>query len=338
MKSKAPVFIVGCPRSGTTLLYHMVLSAGGFAVYRAESNVFNLLAPRFGDLRVRKNRQKLLDVWLGSKMFIASGLDSTEIAAKVLGECRSSGDFFRIVMEEIARRQNVTRWADCTPEHVLYAGAIQASFPGARVVHIIRDGRAVALSMAELGWIRPIVPQRHAKLIAAALYWEWIVRTGRALGQRIAPFYTEVRFEDLITEPQRTLTELGRFIDHDLDYDRIKQVAVGSVSAPNTSFKGELTGQPFNPLRRWESRLTPDELAALESSIRDCLLDLGYAPTTTRNPVSGNGLALQLTRLAYRQQFDLKFWLKTHTPLSRLWTRNDRLGPGDSEVADAQSK
>lgn len=339
MTSKAPVFIVGCPRSGTTLLYHMLLSAGGFAVYRAESNVFNLLAPRFGDLRVRSNRQKLLNVWLGSKMFIASGLDAEEIAAKVLEECRSSGDFFRIVMEEIARRQNVDRWADCTPEHVLFADVIQAGFPGASVVHIIRDGRAVALSLAELGWIRPVVPHSNARLAAAALYWEWIVRTGRAIGRKIAPNYMEVRFEDLIMEPRRTLAELGQFIDHDLDYDRIRHVAVGSVSAPNTSFRGELAGQPFNPLRRWESLLSPHDLAALENLIGECLLELGYPRTTAQDPTSGDGLNLRFTRLAYRQYFDLKFWLKTRTPLSRLWSReNDRVGPGDTPVADTRPK
>jgi len=67
-KCGAPVFVVGCPRSGTTLLYHMLLSSGGFAVYRAESNVFNLLSPRFGDLGVRKNRQRLMNIWLRTGM------------------------------------------------------------------------------------------------------------------------------------------------------------------------------------------------------------------------------------------------------------------------------
>lgn len=56
-RDKAPVFVLGSVRSGTTLLYHMLLSAGGFAVYRSESNVFNLLEPRFGDLHVRRNRK-----------------------------------------------------------------------------------------------------------------------------------------------------------------------------------------------------------------------------------------------------------------------------------------
>src|SRR6516165_2903756 len=46
-RSKAPVFVLGSVRSGTTLLYHMLLSSGGFAVYRTESHAINLLEPRF---------------------------------------------------------------------------------------------------------------------------------------------------------------------------------------------------------------------------------------------------------------------------------------------------
>src|SRR2546426_5479321 len=87
-RSKAPVFVLGCPRSGTTVLYHMLLSAGGFAVYRAESNVFNLLVPRFGDLRSAKNRRRLLGHWLQSKLFEVSGLDTSEIESRVMSECR----------------------------------------------------------------------------------------------------------------------------------------------------------------------------------------------------------------------------------------------------------
>src|SRR2546428_11456956 len=90
-RSKAPVFVLGCPRSGTTVLYHMLLSSGGFAVYRAESNVFNLLVPRFGNLSSAANRQKLMEYWIRSKLFRASGLDAREINAKIMAECQSGG-------------------------------------------------------------------------------------------------------------------------------------------------------------------------------------------------------------------------------------------------------
>src|SRR5438552_15641258 len=85
-RSKVPVLVFGCPRSGTTVLYHMLLSAGGFAVYRAESNVFNILVPRFGDLRDEKNRRLLLNHWFRSKLFQVSGLERNEIEHRIMAD------------------------------------------------------------------------------------------------------------------------------------------------------------------------------------------------------------------------------------------------------------
>src|SRR5258707_12157968 len=104
-RSRSSVFVLGSPRSGTTLLYDMLLSAGEFAVYLAESNVFNLLVPRFGDLSVRSNREKLLQSWLNSKLFRASGLDAQHMHDRILDECRNGGDFLRILMGEICSSQ-----------------------------------------------------------------------------------------------------------------------------------------------------------------------------------------------------------------------------------------
>src|SRR5580700_8710750 len=82
VRSKAPVFVLGCVRSGTTLLYHMLLSAGNVAVYRAESHALDLLEPRFGDLSVRENKEKLMDAWIHSKLYERSGLEAESIRAK----------------------------------------------------------------------------------------------------------------------------------------------------------------------------------------------------------------------------------------------------------------
>ena len=89
VRSKAPVFVLGCGRSGTTLLYHMLLSAGNFAVYRTESNVINLLEPRFGDLGVSRNQRRLLDAWYNSRLYTLSGLDKSELEARVKAECQN---------------------------------------------------------------------------------------------------------------------------------------------------------------------------------------------------------------------------------------------------------
>src|SRR5207302_7113944 len=174
-RSKAPVFIIGCGRSGTTLLYHMLLSAGNFAVYRTESNVINLLEPRFGDLSVARNKRHLLQAWYDSRLFTLSGLDKEEIAAKVMNECRNGGDFLRIIRSEMARKQGVERWADTTPEHLLHLHRIKETTPEALVIHITRDGRDVALSTDKQGYIRPLTWDRKPLKLVAGLDWEWLV-------------------------------------------------------------------------------------------------------------------------------------------------------------------
>src|SRR5438132_11876943 len=225
-RGNAPVFVLGCGRSGTTLLYHMILSAGGFAVYRAESNVINLLEPRFGNLSIRRNREKLMDAWINSKLFLVSGLNADEIRNKVLQECRNGGDFLRIIMGGMARHQGVRRWADCTPEHLLYLARIKETIPDALIVHIIRDGRDVALSLGKQKWIHPFAWDRQHPLLAGALYWEWMVRKGREDGRKLGNDYCEVRFEELIQDPRTVLFRLGEFIEHDLDYDRIREIGI----------------------------------------------------------------------------------------------------------------
>ena len=311
---KPPVFVVGCPRSGTTVLYHMLLSAGGFAIYRAESNVFNLLVPRFGSLRSVSNRQRLMDCWLKSKLFRVTGLDAKEIKAKIIEECRSGGDFLRLVMEETARKQGMDRWADCTPDHLLHLPEIAAQLPDAYVIHIIRDGRDVALSYVKQSWAYPLPWDRHEHLSVAGLYWEWSVRKGRGYGRRLGDRYQEVRFEDLVQSPRATLAQLGRFIGHDLNYDRIQQAGIGSVREPNTSFQNEETG--FNPVGRWKEKMSPEKTVELENLIGRFLLELGYP--LAAQPLRVYSVHTRRLRATYLTMFETKKWLKNKTPLGRL--------------------
>ena len=121
--------MLGCGRSGTKFLYHTLLSAGGFAVYYAESNAFNLLGLRFGNLKRRGNRRKLLDAYYKSMLFERTGLKPEEIDQRVMDECQNAGDFLRIVMDAVARKQGVPRWAECTPLHLLYLPLIKKVVP-----------------------------------------------------------------------------------------------------------------------------------------------------------------------------------------------------------------
>lgn len=313
-RNKAPVFVLGCPRSGTTVLYHMLLSAGDFAIYRAESNVFNLLVPRFGGMRSAANRQQLLDTWLESKLFRVSGLDPNEISSKIMDDCRGGGDFLRIVMEEVARKQGTTRWAECTPDHLLYMEEIKRQIPDALFIHIIRDGRDVALSYVQQGWSYPLPWDRDERLGVAGLYWEWVVRKGCEQGRRLGADYQQVRFEDLVTNPRPTLSRLGEFIEHDLDYDRIQREAIGSVRQPNTSFAAA-SNESFDPVARWKTKMSREQASAFEALVGNLLQELGYPLVSEGKPK----VSLRASRLrsTYLAMFEAKHRMKA-TPLGRF--------------------
>ena len=312
---KAPVFVLGCPRSGTTLLYHMLLSSGGFAVYRTESHVFSLLAPKYRNLGRRRTKEKLLAEWLKSKKFRLSGLDPEVIRTKVLQECDNAGAFLRIVMESIADQQSVERWADCTPAHLLSIRDIRRTIPTAKVIHIIRDGRDTAVSLEKLGWIKPLPWDEAQGALVAGLYWEWMVRAGRRYGREMGTDYIELRFEDLVATPRDALARVGKFIEHDLDYDRILAVGIGSVSKPNTSFAD--SAGSFNPIGRWARAIPPDQARDLEYLLRGSLEELNYSVEDHKPSMSRASMArLETMRAVYQALWSSKQWLKANTPLS----------------------
>ena len=287
----------------------MLLSAGGFVLYLGESNIFNLLAPRFGDLSVRGNREKMLEVWLGSSLFRISGLERAQIENKILEDCRNPGDFLSTVMNEMARQQGARRWAGNAPEEILHLRQIKQTIPQALVIHMIRDGRDVSLSLAQKRYIRPFPWKERESPEGAALYWEWMVRKGRAAGEWLGNDYIEIRFEDLIADPRSVLRTLSAFLEQPLDYDCVLKNAVGAVAKPNTSFRGSGKGD-FNPVARWKQHFTPAQLARIEGLIGDTLTELGYE-LATDGPAELNAVNRAWHHLVHRQFFELKLqWKK----------------------------
>jgi len=269
----APVFVVGSPRSGTTLLYHQLVSAGAFVNYRVETLAYNLIRPAYRDLRSERDRERFLADWLRGFLFARSGLDADE-AAVIVRRSRSTGEFLRGLMDAMALRQGKPRWAECTPDHGLYLPDIAADFPTARIVHIVRDGRDVAASLERQGWIRPLPGDAARGLETAGCYWSWVVERTRRAGAALGDRYVEVRFERLVAEPARTLAELGRSIDHYLDHERIRRDGIGSVHAPNSSFRTG-AGADSSPVGRWRS-LPAARLGSLERDIGATLERFGY--------------------------------------------------------------
>jgi hypothetical protein len=279
-------------------------------------NVFDVLEPIYGDLASPKNRIKMIDEWLRSKAFQVSGLQAETIRAQVLSECRGGSDFLRIVMDAVAQKQGVDRWIDSTPTNIPHLLRIKKDFPDARVVHIVRDGRDVALSLDKRGWSRPLPWDRDRSLLAAGLYWEWIVRKGQKLSLSLRPNYIEIKYEDLVAKTQATLAQLANFLQHDLNYERIQQASIGSVRSPLTAFPEELRSGSFAPVGRWKTAFPADQLLPFERLVGDYLSELGYVLSDANT--KKQTLTAKTMRWTYLYYYEFKQWAKINTPLSRL--------------------
>jgi len=183
-RKQCPVFVMAAHgRNESSVRYPAVIRRIR-RIPRA-SAIYQVLIPRFGRVDRLENRKKMMAAWLRSKGFRRSGLDSADLSAKVLENCRSGGDFLSIVMGEIARKQQATRWALYSPDTVLRVATTKQEIPEALFVHIIRDGRDIALSLRKLGDFHPFPWSRRPRsLEETALYWEWMVQKGVALGAR----------------------------------------------------------------------------------------------------------------------------------------------------------
>jgi hypothetical protein len=317
-RKNSPVFVIGCHRSGSALLYDSLLSAGGFPLYHAVPYVHTALLRICGNLSIRRNREKLMQLWLRSKPFRRTGFSPDDLRSKILEECRSGGDFLKITMGELAHRAGVHRWAVYDIDNVMYMPTIKQELPDALFVHVVRDGRDAALSMKKQHAGRPLMGAQKRDLYAWALLWQWTVRKGRAWGQRFPADYIEVRYEDLVRDPAKTLNTLGEFLDHDLDYSRIKKNPIGRVSSPNTIWEEESSRETFSPVNRWKTKLSQPEINALEALIGDCLDEFDYELTTERPSSPRMDPMLNLMRVLYPPYFDAKIFLQSKTLLGRL--------------------
>jgi hypothetical protein len=317
-RANYPVFVLGCHRSGTNLLYDTLLSSGGFAIYRGLLPVFETLIPRFGTLKRRQNRERLLETWFRSKGFRCTGLDAGVLSSRILHECRSGGDFIRIVMESVAQEQHAQRWAVYDPDNVLHIERLKADIPNALFLHIIRDGRDIALSLRKMGGFNPLPWDRTdtPSLVATALYWEWMVRNGRKAGSVFPADYMEVHYENLIVNPCETLQTIGAFLKHDLNYQEIRKSGLGRLAQSNSSFLDENEVEKTSPVERWKQRLSPANVAAIEAAVGSCLEECGYSlsfPHDRRKL----GIRGQFQRSLYWGYLNSKLWLKQKTPAGR---------------------
>jgi hypothetical protein len=184
----------------------------------------------------------------------------------------------RSVFALYARSKGKGRYADKTPSYLPHLPLLAECFPEARFVHVIRDGRDVALSWLSREWGPPNLAQ-------AAVYWAANVQAGRRAGRWLgAERYTEIRYERLVVDPESTLLALCTFLNITFDRAMLDYSATAAplvASDPNPLDHQGLFQPPSRRLRDWRSDMAAEEVALFETLAGDVLGDLGYERAAT---------------------------------------------------------
>lgn len=290
-----PIFIAGCPRSGTTLLAAM-LGAHPACLATPESQFKTELRDGDGDLAglaeaLRRHwRFRVWDVELAADPAPRDARDATLAAVRSYALRHDRSDAYR--------------WVDHTPSNLRHARTLLGWFPEARFIHLVRDVRATAASVMPLPW----GPNSALK---AAAWWQGHISTNVAAETWLgADRVTRVGFEDVLRDPESELRRLLAFLD--LPWDERVLHARGFQPPAYTRAQHRLVGKPLDGDRvdEWRSRLSRREVEVVEAVAGATMQLLGYDLACEPGRRLGRGDLLRAFATEARRRIGNGMWIR----------------------------
>ncbi len=281
------VFLVGCPRSGTTLLQRMVNAHPKIAI-TPESHWI----PRLIEKPWAANADGTITRKLIRRMITHPKFERLQVSRDQVYQLAPKGKpvtyawLVTRVLDLYGHAQGKALVGDKTPEYVREIARLHALWPRARFVHLIRDGRDVAMSMLEWQKVDPkpghFATWKDDPVSTAAWWWRHNVQLGRAAGKALGPkLYCELRYEALVTEPREQSEALFRFLDLPFDPSVLDFHAEGARTDPGLEKKR--AGLPVTAgLRDWRAAMPADDVERVEAVAGDLLDELAYPRAVPR--------------------------------------------------------
>ncbi len=273
-----PVFIVGMPRSGTTLL-SMILNSHSKLAISPETHYFTKYWNSWRRTRALHNeasRRRFLQFLFASPEFKDLHFTDDEARSLFVRLAANPTLDHRSVLEALlgsyAQRQGKRIWGEKTPDHLRYVPDIAEMFPEARFICITRDPRDVSLSWKEVPWNR-------GNVIFHASRWKQYVRLAQKFSARYSDRFLNIRYEDLVDDPYRTVKSICTFLNLQfepgmLEYHKGENRTFDVHREP---WKAAST-QPITGTnaRKWMVRMSAEQIQLVEMLVGTELRVLGY--------------------------------------------------------------
>lgn len=268
-------FFVGSGRSGTTL-FGIIFDAHPDLAVAHEAHFVADLAVRRPQLLSAFDADSYLAGLEANSNFQRLEVPSAAVRSAVSGVTTYS-DAVRATFSVLAGQRGKRLYGDKTPGYLVHIPMLARLFAEARFVHIVRDGRDVALAYVER-------PEWGPTTIGAAA-WNWRSRLTRArrAGRALGPGrYVEVRYEALVSDPEPTVREVCAFLGISFHPEMLDHTGRGRELSRRAGTPEAFTSlsRPITPgLRDWRSQMSPAEVGLFEAVAGDLLTELGYEVT-----------------------------------------------------------
>jgi len=290
MGQSSPVFIVSAPRSGSTLL-RLILDAHPDLAVPPPGWLFDLVYPylySYGNLSDEANLLSLAEDVLATptvqKWTITIRPDELVAAAK----SRSFAGLYEALHIAYANLGNKRRWGEKTPRNAFWIDEIRELFPNAQFIHIVRDGRDMAIDISD----SVLLPY---SVYSGANLWQRYVLAIRDSGSRLSQSdFSEIRYEDLCADPISVIHRVCDFLGVEFHPAMLRPNQTKSAQNWSSHPLHAKTSEPISTryCEMYKTRLPGADVEAIEALIGDSLKLYGY-PTGSKRSALGNRLAAQ---------------------------------------------
>lgn len=255
-------FIVGAARSGTTLL-GVLLDRHSRLAITPETIFYGELAPLI-DPRAPQSVERSLAAW---RRLPELGLRPAQVMERCGADLRPH-QVFRAVLELFAEARGKAWCGEKSPMHRKFTRALAADFPDAKIVHVLRDGRDVAASLASVPWWT-------GDLSEAAAFWLDAVSDLEDLQAALPGQFLVVSYQALATRPAATLARVMAFLGLEMEATQLDPTVASGVVLPRSlDWKGRaVRAVETGRLGQWRTLPGP-ERAMLDKALRPRLKQL----------------------------------------------------------------
>lgn len=277
--NRGPIYLAGADRSGTTLMNALLTSHPHIAMPELGTNMWTFFYGRFGDLSRPENFERCLAALLRYKNVLVLNPNVDRIRRGFWLGQPTYARLFALFHEQFAERVGKPRWGDKTSYIERYADQIFAAYPGAAVIHLVRDPRDRYASAIKR-W-----PHQKGQVGGATARWLYSVGLAKRNLRKYPQQYKLVRYETLVSQPEATLGEVCSLIGEDYDPAMLTMQSANAFvgKGGNSSFgrfePAQITTAAVGRFRKAFSR---QEVAFIEFFAGPQMRGLGYHPELDR--------------------------------------------------------